>query len=180
MCFYNEGDWTAQLFVDETVKLDSQRRCSECHNTIHVGVTCRRVFLQEHDYCPECGVEFHEDGTADEPCEGQHDHSYGERDELFICGDCEKVIAAIRMVEEDEGCTGNEAVPAFSQLREAFWESDHAVEYIDRARSEFPELAMNGHLDEFYRLTHEWDAIEEEWFQAEEEPVPFEELGGEG
>jgi hypothetical protein len=194
MCFVQDDyDWIARHTEDDTITVTADTRkgkkvhCVDCGSVIPVGVECRRMYCQEHEACKVCDLEtraeirdesdsIEEFNEADPPpCEKC---DYGETTEDFMCGECCKLRGAIREVEIAEGCSPHEAEPLIGELRDAFWESDHAIEYIDRARQEYPELALSGHLDRFYKLTNEWDEeFEKRWDTDDLEPV--DELGGE-
>lgn len=179
MCFIHEGDWVARVYEESVVKLQKPVKCLECFRYIPAGVEFTHIEMREYEDCRRCEDECSDWYEENHPeCRaGQHD--YGEECEHRICDECQKLLAAIEAVETDEGCVGSETKPPLGELREAFWESDSAVEYIDRARNEYPELALSGHLDGFYELTHEWRReYEERW--DEDDVGPTAEMGGEG
>lgn len=195
MCFFydDDCDWIARVFEETTKTADKSLKCLECFGHIAPGEQYTHIHMQEYECCRVCDadtraewIDANGDWDSEDwdgetllpPCaDGQH--NFGHQDWHRICERCQKLLAAIQHVEEDDGCEGDEARPAIGQLREAFWESDHADEYIDRARQEFPELAMSGHLDQFYKLTEEWrEDFEEQW--SYEDLKPVDEHGGEG
>jgi hypothetical protein len=184
MCFFHDADWTPSVYEEDTRTATERMRCDECCGVILPGERYGHIFGQEHEECVECGVNY--EAVHDEPVCSSTDgrHRFGESYEHVICERCEKLRTAIQRVEEDDGCSGSETVPLWGELREAFSESDHAQEYLDRARTEYPELAMCGHLDRFYRHTREYqDCFEgDEWYDCDDigEPVEQFELGGEG
>jgi hypothetical protein len=174
--FHGDFDWVANVFEETVKRADKPVKCLECFNRIPAGTEYKHVYLQQHEYCQKCQCE---DGDDLEPCEDDEDHDFGETDEHRICESCQKLLCAIQHVESEDGCVGQETQPGLGELREAMWESDHAVEYIERARRDYPELAMSGHLDQFYELTREWrDEFEERWDWDDVGPV--DEMGGEG
>lgn len=180
MCFYHEPDWTAGLYADDAGPADQPAtRCEECRCRIHKGEPRRHVFMQEHAYCPECGVEYDPDGTTAEPCTDPDGHRKGEVFECDICERCGLMLSAIQQAEADEGCVGSETQPAFGELHAAMWEGE-GERYVERALADYPELAASGALDDFYRNTREYDRVyelQEQWDDEDLEPV--EELGGE-
>lgn len=174
MCFYHDHHYYPGIYSDETGTATMTTKCYECGDRIHRGQTVRSIYMRQYEECKHCGVYEGED----DPDKCEDGCSYGEEFECDICERCTLLLAAIREVEVDAGCTESESQPAFGELRESFWESDHAVDYIDRAAADYPELALSGHLDEFYRLTREQEQIEEEAWDSEDlEPV--DEFGGE-
>jgi hypothetical protein len=191
MCFYHDDyDWIARVFEETTAKADKPLKCLECFRHVGPGEAYTHIEMREYEECRVC-QEDRDDGRfrEDFDCEaagGKHD--FGEEDTHRICDRCQKLLEAIQRVEEDDGCSGQETRPALAQLRDAFWESDHAQAYLDRARADSPELAMSGHLDHFYELTAEWrDRFEENDWRGDGEPAwfdddvgPTDELGGEG
>lgn len=193
MCFTRDGDydWLARACEDYMDTATKPVTCQECFRRIPVGEKFTHIEMREWECCRVCDPEtraeaFHDDDSdnPDEcpsPC-ADDKHDYGNTDEHRICADCQKLLTAIQHVEEDDGCKGDETRPGWGELRETFWESDHAQEYIDRARQDYPELAMSGYLDDFYGLTREWqDCFEgDEWFDCEGIGEPVEVLGGEG
>ena len=180
MCFYHgDYDWIARVYEESTVKLQQPVKCLECFRPIPAGVAFTHIEMREHEECQRCQDECSEGYEDCHPACAEGVHDFGEEYEHRTCDECQKLIAAIQAVETDEGCVGNETRPALGELREAMWESNSAIAYIDRARREYPELAMSGHLDEFYKLTHEWEReFEERW--DEDDIGPTGEMGGEG
>ena len=191
MCFYHDGDydWLARVHETDTVVANKPVKCLECYRRIPLGRPYTHIEMREWECCKVCDPDtraeardYDSSGAPEDepivPCaEGQCD--FGESDEHRICEECEKFLTAIQRVEEDDGCTGSETRPAYSELREAMWESDHAQKYIDRARTDSPELAMSGYLDEMYELTREHERLfVEQW--DEDDIGPTDELGGEG
>ncbi len=196
MCFYHDGDydWLARFHESNTTVAEKAVKCLECFNPIRAGVPYTHIEMREWEECKVCDPEtraeasdYDSSSNSDEPVEpceeGKCD--YGESDYHRICEECSKFLNAIQRVEEEDGCTGAEARPAYGQLREAMWESDHAQDYLNRARADYPELAMSGYLDEFYELTREYDtlfvghwciggALDDDDFE------PTHEFGGEG
>lgn len=178
MCFVHEGDWIARVYEEGTQKANRPVQCMECFSMIPPGVGFTLIEMREHEECRRCQDENDERYEHCHPACSEGVHDFGEEATHRICDMCQLLIGAIQHVEADDGCTGNETRPQLGELREAFWESDHAIEYIDRARIEYPELAMSGHLDEFYELTREWEReFVERW--DEDDIGPTDELGGE-
>ncbi len=185
MCFYHgDADWTASVFDSDTLTAAESVRCDECFRKIPVGAKYQHIYMQQYECCRVCDGDTRAE-TDDEyegedlsPCaEGACD--YGEAYEHGICEDCQKLLDAVRRVEEEDGCRGDETQPGLGQLREAMWEADGAVAYIDRARADHPELAMSGYLDRMYYYTHEYDReFEEKW--DDDDLVKVDEHGGEG
>lgn len=194
MCFFHDYDWRASVYDDGPLVVAGEAvRCYECRDKIHPGQRCRRVYMRECEECRRCTPDARGewddgyDGGELTPCPDDA-HDYGEEFECFVCDRCQAILNAILEVEQEDGCEGAEAQPAFGELREAMWESDHAAEYIEHAAKENPELVASGHLDRFYKLTHEgdpdsylYDVAEEvgqEWDRDDFGPVEV--YGGEG
>lgn len=179
MCFVHEGDWIARHYDESTVKLQKPVKCLECFRPIPPGVEFTHIEMREYEECRRCQDENSEQYEHCHPTCAEGFHDFGEEQEHRICGECQKLLSAIQHVEEDDGCQGDETRPALGELREAIRESYHAIEYIDRARADCPELAMSGYLDRMYRLTHEWEREADERWDADD-IGPTDEVGGEG
>lgn len=179
MCFYHgDYDWIARSVEQDMRKSTIPVRCDECHHKIPPGAEYQHTEMREHEECQRCQDECSEKYEHCHPACAEGVHDFGEESEHDVCGECLKMLAAIQYVEADDGCVGDETQPATGELLEAMWESDHATEYIDRARQEFPELAASGYLDAMYRRTREWEReTEEQWDEDDTEPT--DELGGE-
>lgn len=179
MCFVHEGDWVARSYEEVAQKSDKPVKCLECFQFIPPGVEFTHIEMREYEECRRCQDENSEryEHCHPECIEGVHD--YGEECSHRICDQCQKLLGAIQYVEVDDGCVGNETRPPLGELREVIRESDHAIEYIDRARQEYPELAMSGYLDRMYEITHQWEwESTERW--DEDDIGPTDEPGGEG
>lgn len=179
MCFVHEGDWTARVYEESTVKATKPVKCLECFRLIPIGEEYTDIEMREYEECRRCQDECSDWYEPNHPDCADEKHDFGEEMEHRICAECQKLLGAIQGVEEDDGCQGHETRPPLGELREVFWESDHAIEYIDRARTESPELAMSGYLDRIYELTHEYDRVRDETWD-EDDVGPTDEIGGEG
>jgi hypothetical protein len=183
MCFYHDYDWSAQVVEEDDSVSNGTVRCDECFQKIAVGERYRHTYMQEYEECRRCvddSYAFDEDDfdPDNEECKAGR-HCVGETYDYDVCERCQKLLKVIKSVEEDDGCKGAETQPSLGELREVFWESDHAVDYIDRALKDYPELAFSGHLDRFYALTKEWGDFFEDRFDESDVGLVVE-LGGEG
>lgn len=179
MCFYWEGDWIARLVETESRVSDGSIRCDECRRKIRVGTKYEHTAYREHEECRRCEDECSDWYEPDHPDCADGKHHYGEEDASDVCEECERFLAAVQAVEADEGCSPSESRPPYGELLEAMWESDGAQAYIDRARADYPELAMSGYLDRIYLSTREYEReFDEKW--DTDDLVPVDEHGGEG
>lgn len=190
MCFQSvdDYDWIASVYEVSDEVATERLRCCECGGRINVGEKCRSVYMQRYEECRLCCGDIREqwdhdyEGQKLPPCDNDQ-HDYGETVQDYVCERCCKMIETIEEVENAEGCTAPHNRPLHGELREAFWESDHAVEYIDRARDKFPELAACGYLDKVYKLTREYDdEIGDRWEcrDIRKHDEIFDMIGGEG
>lgn len=142
MCFYNEYDWTASIVLDSPDTATKDTHCDECGRPILAGETYRHLFMQEHDECQQCNDDDLEDCTCDEP-------QYGESYNYESCIECSQFLQAIKEVEKEEGCTGDEVSPALGQMIEQVAEigEEESRKYFVRAREKFPALHSSGYLD---------------------------------
>lgn len=172
MCFYHGDAWHADVYEDGHEVATKRLRCDECRKPILPGERHRHVFLLEREECRDCCRHWTDDKPEEEGCEC----SFGESYECDICEACDKVLTAIKRVEEEDGCKGEETQPGLGQLLEALWESDHGSEYVERARRDFPELAWSGRLDLYHAKTRSYGDD-----RVRADPLTeWDELGGEG
>jgi hypothetical protein len=141
MCFYSDPDWYASQVEEDEGPALSDCRCCECRRVIKAGEWRKRVEMQEREdgiYCtPDKGE--HADGCDGEDCEYD---GPGETWAGHFCRDCETLRAAIRKVEEAEGCHGSEAEPSMGGIYDEVGNGQGWMHYFD----------------EFVRLDL-WDAV---------------------
>jgi hypothetical protein len=141
--------------------------------------------MKGNEECSNCGEDY---WSASGTCRDGDDHCWGEEDEFAICHNCEKMRDAIKEVEVEEGCAGDEVQPPYG-----FWynldQYDGFNSYVERAATKYPELALSGYLDR--KVTNKSrdllaDLSEEVGFQGAYCPSVYDEnqdhyvLGGEG
>jgi hypothetical protein len=101
VCFYNDDyDWCPTIYEESEGPVKSTVRCSECNKKILEGQWAKQIYMQEYEECQLCE-------EMDESCE----HDYGNTYDYYGCERCERLREALRLVEEAEGCSGNEAEP---------------------------------------------------------------------
>ncbi len=179
MCFYNEYDWSAEVVEYTGGPATSQHRCFECHTFIHPGEWVHKTFMQEHEDCQhenriddnEDVTDFYESGIMPHWCNGLDAEPcvFGETHQSYVCQSCTDFRAAIRAVEEADGCVGDEAEP--QNLFDDIAESDHYHQYFDHAANTFPHLVTSGYIDKHYYFD------DDEWEQDDLAPIPYDELG---
>jgi hypothetical protein len=139
MCFWNDSDWTAQVYEEEEGPAPADTRCDECRGHIFKGQWRHHVFMQEHEECQACEDTWDKDAP---PCDDGK-HEYGEQFDYNSCERCYRLRHAVRQVEEEEGCTGSEAEPYFGGLFEQVGSGEGWQHYADRmAAMRLPELAL--------------------------------------
>lgn len=134
MCFDNDADWHASIYETEArVAADGEKlHCHECGVKFQPGEEYTYIFMQEYEECRVCEWE-----EAETPCEK---HDYGEIYHYRRCEACSKILAAIKEVEEDEGCPPYATQPMLEELCEVFSDRRDAKRYAVRAVELYPEL----------------------------------------
>lgn len=162
MCFYDEGDygWSASVTKEATRLAPRRATCRECNGVIQLGSRLHEIYQQEHDLCQICeddesGSYIDTDDFDDEANLSQdeieaqrfmqdtlanHECRYGETYLYRRCDACEKLLRAIAVQEEIEGCPPGNRVPPLEELRMVFTEHEAAFEYAERAVVMFSEL----------------------------------------
>lgn len=147
MCFYNDDyDWTAAIWEVSTIVAESDYKCMECGTTISKGEFHRYTYQQESESCTVCEDDWHANFQEKGYCEDNGEkHNYGETYEHRICRNCCKILTAIDITEEAEGCPPFSRQPALSELHEAMnpYMFDDAPKYAAKAVELWPELATN-------------------------------------
>lgn len=134
MCFYyDDYDWTADVFEESERVAEQSLTCVECGKGIAAGETHIRIFAQESEECLVCEWE-----EADEPCE---EHDYGETYTARRCQSCERILKAVQSVEVEEGCPPHATRPAIGELDQAFYDHANAETYANRVIEMYPTLA---------------------------------------
>lgn len=151
MCFVVDADWTARVAEEQELVSDGKVRCDDCFRRITVGEKYGRIDQQEHEECQRCEETWSRMTDEDvaeqkEWCE-QEGHDYGETFTHRMCRHCQVFREAISAVEVREGCSFYESQPAFGDIRDSIWDSDHREEYADEARAMDAGLVMSGYLD---------------------------------
>lgn len=134
MCFYNEGEWSASLVLDDVLTADSPIKCGECRRVIEAGTQYRRIYLQEHEVCYDC------EGEGKEcDCEKAN---LGETWTARRCMECDKFLQAVSAAEIEEGCPAHESQPSLDGMFDEIQEFDRndKERYFAKARAMFPEL----------------------------------------
>jgi len=141
VCFYHDYDYRYEVYDDETPVADKEPvTCCECHSVIPPGQEHRHIYCQQYELCQVC-EEYDEDDPPEGGCEKC---DYGHVESFDICQGCQKVLIAIRAVEIEAGCKGDETQPGLTQLAEAMRDDD-AERYRERALRMYPDLGA--HLD---------------------------------
>lgn len=142
MCFYNDDyDWYASVQKTETHIAGKPLPCHECGRQIAVGESLVYIYLQEHEECQRC--EWEELGPDDEPCDS---HDYGEIYHYRRCDECDQILKAIQVVEQEEGCPAHAQQPNLEELGEVFMEHESREQYALRAVAMYPALAEHRFL----------------------------------
>jgi hypothetical protein len=141
MCFYHEYDWEAEVYENDVGTAEQPTCCQECDEPIPVGGWVRHIHMRELEHCRESHW-LHD--YAEEPeCPPDCEHDFGETDDYDRCEGCDKILRAVKAVEEANGCKGDETQPALSMLSEALHDADDASDYVAKALELFPELAAH-------------------------------------
>lgn len=88
MCFYHDGDYPTVYRERDVKAARKARRCSDCGQRIHAGEPYLLI-----------------DGKWE-----------GDFSSFATCERCQTLRAAIRRVEEEDGCRGSETQPALGAL----------------------------------------------------------------
>lgn len=134
MCFYNDPDFYATVISTEVKEVPYSRvpvRCCECGEIMPLGSKMHCVTMQEHK---ECQNDDHEDNPD---CK----HDFGESYSCHWCDLCEKMLIAIELLEEEEGCPKGARRPLHEGLYESLVEHGERDKYAEAALAMFPELS---------------------------------------
>jgi hypothetical protein len=141
MCFYDDGDWTAQVVEDEILVVTAPVKCDECRRPIKPGEWRRHVFMQEHEVCRHNPAHDDYDGpeTDSEDCPEGCEHDFGETFDYDRCQSCDQLIEAIHRHELAVGCHEYESRPSLTELHDAMVEGDGEA-YLAKAEELFPGI----------------------------------------
>lgn len=134
MCFYADYDWYAAVSEETEGPSPERTHCNECGRVIHAGEWRHHLHQEQYECCLACdpddpdGREPNEDGSCD----------HGETADFTTCGRCHALRAAVRAVEEHEGCVGAEAEPPRGVLFDAIHDAGGWDEYV-------PKMLALGH-----------------------------------
>lgn len=150
MCFNTDYDWYASQIEDDEGPAPEACHCCECGCRIKKGEWRRWVSMQEREdgiYCePEKGEHVDDcpaagcaakgcvpDGDHAEDCVGEECEYVGpgETWEGNTCEGCHILRAALRTVEEDEGCHGVEAEPGLGAMYDEVGSAGGWLHYFD-------------------------------------------------
>ncbi len=135
MCFYHgDADWSASVCETTEGPAEARTKCDDCYRPVLPGQWRKHVYMQEHELCLRCEDDsdwnrFNYDPDNEECKAGKHD--YGETFDCDSCEHCERLREAIQVVEEAEGCVGEETRPLLSALYEQISNGDGWQPYID-------------------------------------------------
>lgn len=161
MCFYYDDyyDWYASVSEVSQHVSTGVEKCCECGLRIPQGEECSRLYLQQHESCRCCESkeypeeEYPEDGDSDgETCDVDG-CDYGETSTDYSCQRCLALRAAIRVVEESEGCTGEEAEPPHAQLYESMDSGEGRGHYAAK-------ICAHGFIAEFLAMPLDEEDVE--------------------
>ena len=115
MCFYTDYDWYARSSDSSEGPAKVRTRCDECGQVIHAGEWLYSYEAAEYESCLGCDpdAEYQREAKADGSCD------HGEQFSYECCEKCYLLRKAVRVVEEHEGCVGQEAEPPLTELHEA-------------------------------------------------------------
>ena len=141
MCFYNDYDWQAEVHSKNDVEAARPQGCYECGAAISQGTIARHIIQRQYQdcRCASCMDQFI-GGFLVENCPNAE---FGESFECWICADCCKILKAIEVLEEKEGCPAAVQQPSYGGLYEEAFAQDEfeANKYAKAAAEMFPELA---------------------------------------
>lgn len=141
MCFYNDCDWSAEVYEENYTTLGGEAKCKECFRLIQDGEWRQYVYQQECEVCliceDECSDDFREDADP-ETCA----HDYGQTFSADICRECCLILESIWDLETIEGCPEHAKQPAYGELAEALFEgaSYEDDKYRRHALERYPGL----------------------------------------
>lgn len=138
MCFYDESDWTADVYDDQAWPFGRPTQCDECFRTLGYGDWRRTIHMEESECCKECGL--YPGDTPDDPDTACELCDYGETADYVRCLACEKILLAIEASEADAGCPPHSRRPMLTELGDAI-DYEDGDRYRERALAMFPELA---------------------------------------
>lgn len=129
MCFYHDYEWTADVSETTEGPLPVRQKCDECRRWINAGETCLMVHQEQHEACLHCDP----DDMGDyEGRGGGGECDHGEVFDYVCCWRCQQIRAAIRAVEEHEGCGGSEAEPSYGGMFEEVSDAGGWDEYVPK------------------------------------------------
>jgi hypothetical protein len=141
MCFYNDYDWSAEIYDQLDPVATEDLHCQECNREIKTGQQHHYIFMQESETCRHC------DNLDLECCECE-EPNFGEQDEYWCCTDCWQFRGAVKEAEKDEGCPPGERSPSLQGMLEEIsqFDGDEPQIYFAKAEAMHPHLKESGYL----------------------------------